>query len=603
MVLFTLQTPSDPRCCVMASGAMEAEPSTPSRLPPDRSARRTRDQGPESPSHENLRASTRPQQGLIRQAPPQRPDFGGVAINGNSSSSVATAVTQHHQALQAAARARAHVTILIASAIDNCIASCSSPEQKKVALELQQRVIQALTSSSTSSSPTSSDASTSRDSSSDRSAGSRPNGRVTYADAARAPQQRDNNATTRSAQSQQRSRSQSRPRPNTNPNPNTARARLQKEDPRIFISVPAWTRLQKPSPFAIRKAIVDSIQGLTLQDIPVASAIKTGWAITPASKAVRDELMTQENRKLMMRAVDGDSIRLPEQWINYAVQGVDSAYRTLGGESIPTTKEMVAEEALSQTGQTPVDCRISRHGASANGLTTWIISYRQPVRSFRLFGTSDFAKEIRKHPAVQRHEDGCQGYCNSSRCTRAVRCINCSERKDGHEGPFGDLCTRDHKCANCYGPHRAGHQDCPAIPKRVSGKLIKPTKRELVAIRKIGLQATQRLQAELQRRLNEAQAPTEPENNSGHQAAAAPRATLTTTRPQPPNPARRVADSNAAAPAPAPSTSNSRPRRSQTGRVNLNLMELSANSFRQRGHTDPSASEDVAMDDEGSPEL
>ena len=298
-----------------------------------------------------------------------------------------------------------------------------------------------------------------------------------------------------------------------------------REDLRIFIAVPAETRLRKPSPFAVRKAICGMIPGLTLENIPSASAINTGWAITPASKAIRDELLSQEKQALMMQAVDGESVRIPEQWLHYAVQGVPSSYRTYAGTDLLITKQLVEDEAQSQTGKTPVDCRTSRHGPNAQGHITWIISYRQPVRAFRLFGTSDYSKEIRKQPAILRHEDGCQGYCNPRRCTGAARCIQCGERQDKHDSvPFGD------KCTNCYGPHRAGDHGCPAKPRRISGKIVKLTKSELTTIRRMGLQSTQRLRTEKQRLAERS-------------AAAESETTATTTTPlSPPSNTQATAD-------------------------------------------------------------
>lgn len=99
-----------------------------------------------------------------------------------------------------------------------------------------------------------------------------------------------------------------------------------------------------------------------------------------------------------------------------------------------------------------------------------------------------------------RHEYGCQGYCNPRRCTRAARCVQCGERQDKHYSvPFDNKCTNDKKSAKCYGLHRAGDHGCPAKPRRVSGKIVKSTTKELATIRKMGLQATQRLRTEKHR--------------------------------------------------------------------------------------------------------
>jgi hypothetical protein len=96
-------------------------------------------------------------------------------------------------------------------------------------------------------------------------------------------------------------------------------------------------RLQHPSPFAVRQAICKSIGGITLKDIPSASPINTGWAITPADQNIQDRLLTPENQELLIRALDRDAVRIPERWINYAVQGVPSSFWTLDGTELLTT--------------------------------------------------------------------------------------------------------------------------------------------------------------------------------------------------------------------------------------------------------------------------
>ncbi|KAI2601776.1 hypothetical protein GGR54DRAFT_627111 [Hypoxylon sp. NC1633] len=57
-------------------------------------------------------------------------------------------------------------------------------------------------------------------------------------------------------------------------------------------------------------------------------------------------------------------------------------------------------------------------------------------------------------------------------------------------------------CANCKGPFQAGHDGCAAAPKRVDGRLIKPSRKELQKIRKAGARryraATTRQEAAVQ---------------------------------------------------------------------------------------------------------
>lgn len=450
-----------------------------------RNAAQPRDTNPQPPTQANLGASDRqrrdPQQALSTACL----HTGDGACNHVN---VSDAVAKHNKTVLDAISLRAKMTSQIAHAIDQCIESCSSQAERKIAQELQQLVIAALTSaisnagirmpSSTHNTPS-------------NTTNQSPTQASTWAQVASLPHtaeagRQGQNFNIQTAASQ---------RPKA-----SSQSMVAREDIRIFIAVPPETRLQKPSPFAVRQAICDKIPGLTLKNIPSASAINTGWAITPASKTIRDELLSQEKQALMMQAVGGVSVRIPEQWLNYAVQNVPSSYRTYAGTEVPITKQLVEEEVYSQTGKTPVDCRTSRHAPDAQGCITWIISYREPVAAFRLFSASNYSKEIRKQAPILRHEDGCQGYCNPKRCTRAARCIKCSETQERHRNiPFGNRCTNEEKCANCYGPHMAGDKGCPAKPRRISGKIIKSTKKELAAIRMMGLQATQRLRTEMQR--------------------------------------------------------------------------------------------------------
>ena len=349
----------------------------------------------EVPQQLYTRAPRRPQEDMHYHAPllsSQNPGRGALKPR------VSDAVQRHITETQKIAQLWNTITTAFATAVDQHAESYTNPQEVKIAEELQQKVIQALTSLSPSNSPPSSRWSSDTSHSNPR---SQESGRRSWADVARDPQISERGG------NRPLNPTRSRPGPLAKP----------KEDNRIFIAIsnPAM-RLQQPSPFAVRQAICKSIGGITLRDIPTASPINTGWAITPANQKIRDQLLTQENQELLVRALDGDAVRIPERWINYAVQGVPSSFRTLDGTDLPTTTQLVEEEVCSQTGKQPVSCRTSRHGANQHGLTTWIVSYKEPVRSFRLFGSSQFSKEIYKHPTIQRHNPGCQGYCNAARC-------------------------------------------------------------------------------------------------------------------------------------------------------------------------------------------
>ena len=561
--------------------AEPAETATPIRLSPYSQSGHTRPQDPESPNGNHMRTSKRQQTGLQHQAPPLRPIFGGGATNKNPAG-VTEAVTRHLTATLQAAQIRCNITSAIAKAIDTCIAAYKSPEETKVAAEIQQQVIAALTERQDTS-RTTRDGSTSSMSS------------RTWADVARNSQ---------SSSEENRGKGMDQSRRSRPKMPPTQTRTIEKEDLRIFIAVPPEIRLLKPSPFAIRQVLCEKIEGLTLHDIPTAAPIKTGWAITPANRKIKDTLLEQENQEIMMRALEGNSVRVPEQWINYAVQGVASSYRTMAGADVPTTTQLVSKEASTQTGIQPVNCRASRHGPNSQGLTTWIISYKNPVPSFRLFGVSDYSKEIRKHPTIQRHDAGCQGYCNPARCTKAVRCGNCGDRTESHEGPTGPDCTHKTKCANCLGPHRAGHTTCPAAPRRVNGRLIKPTKKDLKTVRQAGLKMFQQVHAMVhqQNAVTESEPTQEPSDETISEAplesAALERSSTTSVQSIAPQNRGRISKryrrpTDIIGSQSSSSSDTGRPRRAATGRQSLNLRQLSAKSLLPHvtTFTDPSSSE------------
>jgi hypothetical protein len=82
-------------------------------------------------------------------------------------------------------------------------------------------------------------------------------------------------------------------------------------DQRILITTPAEARLARPSGYAVWQAVCQAVPNITLADVPMTTATKTGWAITPASLNIQARLMEKENHQLMIQAVTGDSARLP----------------------------------------------------------------------------------------------------------------------------------------------------------------------------------------------------------------------------------------------------------------------------------------------------
>jgi hypothetical protein len=261
--------------------------------------------------------------------------------------------------------------------------------------------------------------------------------------------------------------------------------RVSREDHRVLVALPPALLRAREETYPLRRRLVEKISGLTMAMIPAITPTRTGWALTPSDLATRDLLLAEQ--AAVLEASGGHEILVPEVWYDYVVPLIPAAFHGVSGD-ILVTPELVIEEAFNQTGETPVRCNISRHGANPNsGKASWIISFKKKVRSFHIFNTWSQARLIDKKPRLNRHSiGGCQGWCNPTKCTRAPLCGHCGSKLDGHDGPAGDNCRHKAKCANCWGPHEASHNNCPARPKTKNGSIIRPTKTELRRIRQAG---------------------------------------------------------------------------------------------------------------------
>jgi hypothetical protein len=151
-----------------------------------------------------------------------------------------------------------------------------------------------------------------------------------------------------------------------------------------------------------------------------------------------------------------------------------------GGERIEVTSELVTNEIIDQTGQSPARCAISRHGTNpATRTATWIASFKTEVAPFRLFNSECSSHLIKRRPRVTHHALGCQGWCNPLKCRKEPCCNTCGKEIRFHQDmPYGSECENAIKCAICNGPHKAG-DNCPAKPRVVHGRLIRPTTTQL----------------------------------------------------------------------------------------------------------------------------
>ena len=392
-----------------------------------------------------------------------------------------------------------------------------------------------------------------------------------------------------------------------------------KQDKRILVGIPTIHQKNRQEPYAIRKEICKQIPGILMSELPKVTPTAQGWALHPTNLSVRDKLTSQENKEILLRIMHGDAVRLPEVWHTYAIQGVPLHLQDVFGQPIDITEEEIATEAFAQTGRHPISVRPSQHGPNLQTYRiTWLVSFRDSVPSFRLFGASEQAHPIVKKTPITRHDPGCQGYCNPRHCTRYGRCSNCSKRIDQHEGPSGGECQHASNCANCHGPFPADHRNCPAAPNRKNGKIIKLTRAELSAIRKAGdrlyrdsvarraaFEASSQVTGTGDRvisspdRTDKRAAPPKRKRacliaayeNSGSTPAASSPATVTGSAPATAPAAEFMDTSGAPSSDPFSSQSTSgRPTRQSGARKNLNLLLLSQQSVGLDGEGDASMS-------------
>jgi hypothetical protein len=451
----------------------------------DQTADFTRPQEPQTPS--NLpRTSKRQHRALDIQAPP-RLDLGGGA---HTSNTAAKAIGGQLEAIERDAKIQRTVMFDFAKTVDQFVATYKQQEQRTFAQDLCNRVVSFLTTSLHADTSNNAPVRAKSQGSGGPPSTSAPKS-VSFAGMAKTL--RNSGADFHSASAPSSSKSG---RPTSIPGSAPQRPPLtssgksnptKREDRRLLIPVEPLALLHRPEPFVLRQELCAKITGLTLASIPLIAPTRTGWAITPSDFTTRDLLTTEENTETILRVLHGTAVKQPETWYNYAVPGVPVTMHQLFGGAVTNTAELITEEVVAQAKETPISCRPSRHGANpATGKITWIVSFLTPVRPFRLFNASELSKQIDKKPAITRHDPGCQGFCNPAKCTRYARCSVCSTRVDQHVGPSGVNCTAKAKCANCHGPFPAGHDRCPAAPRRKSGKIIRPTKKELDAIRRHG---------------------------------------------------------------------------------------------------------------------
>jgi hypothetical protein len=252
---------------------------------------------------------------------------------------------------------------------------------------------------------------------------------------------------------------------------------------RLDENSPAW----RHTSYSIRKAVAEALS-IDQSKLPMISRTRTGWSIRAADITTRDLLITKKGS--WDQLIGAVTVEKHETWYTYIVEGCPQKIYQFDGNAVPVT-EAAKEDAIFQTGQTPVRVTPSRHNVITQHDCTILVSFTTPVqRKFQLFGCSKYARLVVKTPPPNQCEI-CWGYHSRYSCGRNARCRQCGKNGHGEE-----RCQGMPQCVNCLGPHTADNETCQARPRRKNGRLIGLTAREKAAVRALGAQAFRNTHAE-----------------------------------------------------------------------------------------------------------
>ncbi|RAL61478.1 hypothetical protein DID88_009407 [Monilinia fructigena] len=213
----------------------------------------------------------------------------------------------------------------------------------------------------------------------------------------------------------------------------------EKTDLRIYARAEPGSLLVRDQPFLIREAIVKAVPQIVAKDIPRLWATPTGWAVKPSTKAVYDLILKESNAIAICRATRCTTLERVEKWSTYRLAHVPNVLTGLLDNQL-VTADIVSKEAEIQNGKQ--------------------------------------AGELPPHSIIRSYI----GLCNA--ITAGWQRRNTRERK-------ALLAQLRLDALDATAPFRQGTKHCAVAPKKVDGKFVRPTARQLGEIRRQQL-ATQK---------------------------------------------------------------------------------------------------------------
>ncbi|RAL59229.1 hypothetical protein DID88_006684 [Monilinia fructigena] len=126
----------------------------------------------------------------------------------------------------------------------------------------------------------------------------------------------------------------------------------EKTDLRIYARAEPGSLLVRDQPFLIREAIVKAVPQIVAKDIPRLWATPTGWAVKPSTKAVYDLILKESNAIAICRATRCTTLERVEKWSTYRLAHVPNVLTGLLDNQL-VTADIVSKEAEIQTGSKP----------------------------------------------------------------------------------------------------------------------------------------------------------------------------------------------------------------------------------------------------------
>jgi hypothetical protein len=243
-------------------------------------------------------------------------------------------------------------------------------------------------------------------------------------------------------------------------------------DNRLFLRLAEDHVLRNLTATEIRLHLID-IWGLPYGAIRSAQTVRSGWALT---SGMGDEIIAKAN-------THGFLVERNTHSVSYFVTGVPRHLKTHSG--IAPTQTLLPQEVESSAGQKATHIAISKRDDGTSSLASYIVSFAtKPRHGFRLFN-SDPARELKYKPRISQCER-CWGYHNTRDHIGRSKCRTCGKTHTD----MSSECQEAQSCANCRGPHDPAITDCPLRPKIRNGTVVRATKEQAQAARRLGQMAS-----------------------------------------------------------------------------------------------------------------